>query len=93
MNGDGVLIILDLVIVASAIGEGGQGMVADVNRDGVVNILDLVKLPMNCEGKTAVLGVHIHFFRPPPVEIQEFWGVRRVIRHLTTKNDALKTRF
>ena len=34
--------ILDLVIVASAIGEEGQGMVADVNRDGVVNILDLV---------------------------------------------------
>lgn len=42
INGDGVVNILDLVIVASAIGEEGQGMAADVNGDGVVNILDLV---------------------------------------------------
>ena len=42
MNGDGVVNILDLMIVASAIGEEGQGMAADVNGDGVVNILDLV---------------------------------------------------
>ena len=36
--------ILDLVFVASALGDEGQGLVADVNADGVVNILDLVRV-------------------------------------------------
>ena len=38
VNGDGVVNILDLVIVANAFGEA----VPDLNGDGVVNILDLV---------------------------------------------------
>ena len=41
VNGDGVVNILDLVTVASALGHTGQ-IGADVNGDGVVNILDLV---------------------------------------------------
>ena len=41
VNGDGVVNILDLVIVAGALGHTGQ-IGADVNGDGVVNILDLV---------------------------------------------------
>ena len=40
VNGDGIVNILDLVIVANALGESDS--VADVNADGVVNILDLV---------------------------------------------------
>jgi hypothetical protein len=39
---DGVIDILDLVIVAQAFGSGGVGLAADVNQDGVVDILDLV---------------------------------------------------
>ena len=42
INGDGVVNILDLVIVANAFGETGG--VSDVNMDGVVNVLDLVKV-------------------------------------------------
>ena len=38
LNGDGVVNILDLVIVANAFGESEP----DLNGDGVVNILDLV---------------------------------------------------
>ena len=38
VNGDGVVNILDLVVVANAFGEAAP----DVNGDGVVNILDLV---------------------------------------------------
>ena len=34
--------ILDLVLVASVLGDEGRDLDADVNGDGVVNILDLV---------------------------------------------------
>ena len=42
LNGDGEINILDLVLVAQAIGETNSA--ADVNGDGVVNILDLVQI-------------------------------------------------
>ena len=41
INGDGVVNILDLVLVAGRFGQSGQSS-ADVNGDGIVNILDLV---------------------------------------------------
>ena len=41
INGDGMVNIQDLVLVASNIGQTGQNA-ADVNGDGLVNILDLV---------------------------------------------------
>ena len=40
LNADGEINILDLVIVANALGESDSD--ADINADGVVNILDLV---------------------------------------------------
>ena len=40
LNTDGVVNILDLVIVANSFGEAS--LRADLNADGVVNILDLV---------------------------------------------------
>ena len=43
VNGDGVVNILDLVLVGSRFGQTGGGS-ADVNEDGVVNIVDLVKV-------------------------------------------------
>ena len=43
INGDGVVNIQDLVLVANAFGQTGQ-QTADVNGDGVVNIADLVKV-------------------------------------------------
>ena len=42
VNDDGSTNILDLVLVASALGMAGDNLEADVNGDGVVNILDLV---------------------------------------------------
>ena len=42
VNGDQSVNILDLVFVASRLGEQGADLAADVNADGVVNILDLV---------------------------------------------------
>ena len=43
VNGDGVVNILDLVMVANAFGEAAP----DLNGDGVVNILDLVIVANN----------------------------------------------
>ena len=42
LNADGEVNILDLVIVANAIGKADSE--ADVNGDGVVNVLDLVQV-------------------------------------------------
>ena len=42
VNRDDMVNILDLVLVASVLGDEGHGLVADVNEDGIVNILDLV---------------------------------------------------
>ena len=44
VNGDGVVNIFDLVLVAAHLGRQGHNLTADVNRDGVVNILDLVSV-------------------------------------------------
>ncbi len=43
VNGDGVVNILDLVVVAANLSQTGEND-ADVNGDGVVNILDLVQV-------------------------------------------------
>ena len=42
INGDGVVNILDLIVVASELGNTGTNLVTDVNGDGVVNVLDLI---------------------------------------------------
>ena len=44
VNRDDVVNILDLVLVASVLGDEGGDLAADVNGDGVVNILDLVSV-------------------------------------------------
>ena len=41
-NSDGVVNVLDLIVIASELGSEGQNLVVDVNRDGVVSILDLI---------------------------------------------------
>ena len=46
VNGDGVVNIQDLVLVASSFGETGENS-ADINADGVVNIADLVLVAGN----------------------------------------------
>ena len=42
LNGDGLLNILDIIILANMILEGEYDIIADFNEDGVVNILDVV---------------------------------------------------
>ncbi len=42
LNGDGLLNILDIIILANMILDGEYNIIADLNEDGVVNILDIV---------------------------------------------------
>jgi len=42
LNGDGVIDILDLIILANMILDGENSTIADLNEDGVVNILDII---------------------------------------------------
>ena len=53
VNRDGVVNILDLVVIASQFGRAGQNQAVDVNGDGVVNILDLILVAGRLDGAAA----------------------------------------
>ena len=57
VNGDGIINILDLVLVSVNFGKTGQS-IADVNGDGVVNIIDLVKVAGEIGGGAAAPSAH-----------------------------------
>jgi len=42
LNGDGVIDILDLIVLVNMILNGEYSIIADWNEDGVVNILDII---------------------------------------------------
>ncbi len=53
VNNDGSVNILDLILIASNLGNAGANLAADVSRDGVVNILDLILVAGMFEGAAA----------------------------------------
>ena len=57
VNGDGVVNIQDLVLVASSFGKTGQDS-ADINGDGVVNIADLVLVAGALGATAAAPSIH-----------------------------------
>ena len=42
LNGDGVIDILDIIVLVNMILNGEYSFIADLNEDGVVNILDII---------------------------------------------------
>ena len=71
VNGDGIVNILDLVLVSTNFGKTGQNP-ADVNGDGVVNIVDLVKVAGEMGTSAAAPSVH-----PQTLEILTATDVRQ----------------
>ena len=57
VNGDGVVNVLDLIVIASTLGNTGTHIAADVSGDGVVSILDLVLVAGMFEGAAAAPSV------------------------------------
>ena len=53
VNSDGSINVLDLVLIASELGNGGTNLVADINGDGIVNILDLILVAGMFDGAAA----------------------------------------
>ena len=53
VNNDGSVNILDLVVIASELGNAGTNLAADVSGDGVVNILDLILVAGMFDGAAA----------------------------------------
>ena len=53
VNSDGNVNVLDLILIASKLGNAGANLVADVNGDGVVSILDLVLVAGMFDGAAA----------------------------------------
>ncbi len=58
VNGDGIVNIQDLVLVASNLGKTGQNA-ADINGDGVVNIQDLVLVAGALGSSAAAPSIHL----------------------------------
>ena len=53
VNSDGSVNVLDLVVIASALGNAGTNLAVDVNGDGAVNVLDLILVAGMFDGATA----------------------------------------
>ncbi len=53
VNNDGSVNVLDLVVIASELGNTGINLAVDVNGDGVINVLDLILVAGMFEGAAA----------------------------------------
>ncbi len=58
VNNDGSVNILDLILIASELGNAGANLAADVSGDGVVNILDLILAAGMFDGAAAAPSAH-----------------------------------
>jgi hypothetical protein len=72
INGDGVVNIQDLVVVASQFGQTGENK-ADVNGDGVVNIKDLVLVAAAFGNASAAPTLRYHANKLLTPEVVQQW--------------------
>ena len=87
VNQDGVVNILDLVLVAAHFGESGQNR-GDINADGIVNLLDLEMVAAAFGDAAAAPSTH-----PQALEVLTAADVRKWLidaRGLEVKDSRLK---
>ena len=90
-NRDGVVNVLDLIVIASEFGNQGQNLAADVSGDGVVNVLDLVLVAGMFEGAAAAPSVHLQV--PETLMAVEVQGWLTDARALQIRDPIIKRGF
>ena len=86
INGDGVVNVLDLVVIASKLGNQGQNLATDVNQDGVVNILDLILVAGMFDGAAPSTQPQV----PEPLTAVEVQGWLTDARALEINDSIMK---
>ena len=90
VNNDGLVNVLDLILIASSFGQSGQSN-ADVNRDGTVSILDLVLAAGMFDGAAAAPSAQQQI--PETLTAIEFQGWLTDARALEMRDPIVKRGF
>ena len=90
VNNDGSVNVLDLVLIASNLGQSGQND-ADVNRDGVVTVLDLILVAGMLDDTAAAPSTHAQV--PETLTAVEVQGWLTDARTLEAKDPIMKRGF
>ena len=91
VNNDGSVNILDLILIASKLGNTGTNLVVDVNRDGTVSILDLVLAAGMFDGAAAAPSVQPQV--PETLTAVEVQGWLTDARALEVRDSIVKRGF
>ena len=83
--------VLDLVVVASELGNAGANLTVDVNRDGVINILDLIVVAGMFDGTAAAPSMQPQV--PETLTAVEVQGWLTDARALEVRNPIMKRGF
>ena len=91
VNNDGSVNILDLILIASKLGNTGTNLVVDVNRDGTVSILDLILAAGMFDGAAAAPSVQPQV--PETLTAVEVQGWLIDARSLEVRDSIMKRGF
>ena len=91
VNNDGSVNILDLILIASDLGNAGTNLAADVSGDGVVNILDLILAAGMFDGAAAAPSVQPQV--PETLTAVEVQGWLTDARALEVRDPTVKRGF
>ena len=87
VNSDGFVNVLDLILIASSLGQSGQND-ADVNGDGVVSILDLILVAGMFDGVAAAPSIQLQ--APETLTTVEVQGWLTDARSLEVRDPIMK---
>ena len=91
VNSDGNVNVLDLVVIASALGNAGTNLAVDVNGDGAVNVLDLILVAGMFDGAAAAPSVQTQV--PQTLTAVEVQGWLTDARSLEVRDPMVKRGF